>query len=90
MVTRTRKSGILAIFVFAVCVPAFAQPSLIEQGRAAMQRNDPEAAAKLFEQSVAQNPGSAEAELKRAIALDPNYLDGHRAFALIYNRQNKP
>jgi len=52
-VARTRKSGILAIFVFAVCVPVFAQPSVIEQGRAAMQRNDAAAAAKLFEQAVA-------------------------------------
>ena len=59
IVARTRKSGILAIFVFAVCVPVFAQPSLIEQGRAAMQRNDAEAAARFFEQAVAQNPGSA-------------------------------
>src|SRR5438874_8971639 len=61
MVARTRKSGILAIFVFAVSVPVFAQPSVIERGRAAMQRNDAEAAAKLFEQAVAQNPNSAEA-----------------------------
>lgn len=61
IVARTRKSGILAVFVFAVCVPVFAQPAVIEQGRAAMQRNDAEAAAKLFEQAVAQNPKSAEA-----------------------------
>ena len=49
------------MFVFAVSVPVFAQQSLIEQGRAAMQRNDAEAAKTLLEQAVAQNPNSAEA-----------------------------
>ena len=61
MVARTRKSGILTVFFLAVSVSGFAQQSLIDQGRAALQRNDPEAAAKLFEQAVAQNPNSAEA-----------------------------
>lgn len=144
------------MFIIAVCVPGFGQTPLIDQGRAALQRNDAEAARKLLEQAVAQNPNSAEAhyllgdaygtlistasmfskpglakktheELDRAIQLDPNLLDarfgmiewyleapgfigggedkaiaeaneikkrdaidGHRAFALIYNHQKKP
>ena len=38
-----------------------AQPSLLEQGRAAMQRNDPETAASLLEKAIAQTPNNAEA-----------------------------
>ena len=50
------------MFVFAVSVPLFAQqPSLMEQGRAALQRNDPEEARKILEQAIAQTPNSAEA-----------------------------
>jgi len=155
-VARNRKSGILAMFLIAVCIPAFAQQSLVEQGRAAMLRNDAETAKNLLEQAIAQTPNNAEAhyylgtaygslintasmfskpglakktreQFERAIQLDPNFLDarfgmiqwyleapgfvgggedkaiaeanevkkrdaidGHRAFAAIYNHQKKP
>jgi len=44
-----------------MALPLFAQTSLMDQGRAAMTRNDDDAAAALFEKAVAQNPKSAEA-----------------------------
>jgi tetratricopeptide (TPR) repeat protein len=40
---------------------AFAQTPLIDQGRAALNRNDSDAAADLLEKAVAQSPNSAEA-----------------------------
>jgi tetratricopeptide (TPR) repeat protein len=39
----------------------FAQTTLLDQGRAAMARNDADAAVAIFEKAVAQNPKSAEA-----------------------------
>ncbi|HYS55488.1 MAG TPA: tetratricopeptide repeat protein [Thermoanaerobaculia bacterium] len=58
---RTRKVGILAVFALGVCVLASAQTTLLDQGRAAMQRGDYETAANLFEKAVAQNPNSSDA-----------------------------
>jgi tetratricopeptide (TPR) repeat protein len=52
---------IFAVAVVVVALPLLAQTSLLDQGRAAMLRNDAEAAATLFEKAVAQNPKSAEA-----------------------------
>jgi tetratricopeptide (TPR) repeat protein len=52
---------ILAVLAALIALPLFAQTSLIEQGRAAMNRNDADAAATLLEKAVAQNPKSAEA-----------------------------
>ena len=52
---------ILAVVVGLIALPLFAQSSLIEQGRAAMARNDADAAATILEKAVAQNPKSAEA-----------------------------
>jgi len=52
---------ILAVFAALIALPLLAQNSLIDQGRAAMNRNDADAAAALFEKAVAQNPKSAEA-----------------------------
>jgi tetratricopeptide (TPR) repeat protein len=52
---------IRAVFVVLIALPLFAQTSLIDQGRAAMFRNDADAAAALFEKAIAQNPKSAEA-----------------------------
>src|SRR6476660_3394121 len=52
---------ILAALVVLIALPLLAQTSLIDQGKAAMLRNDAEAAAALFEKAVAQNPKSAEA-----------------------------
>jgi tetratricopeptide (TPR) repeat protein len=51
----------IAVLVGLMALPLFAQNSLIDQGRAAMTRNDDDAAATLFEKAVAQNPKSAEA-----------------------------
>jgi Tfp pilus assembly protein PilF len=52
----------LAVTVVLFALPLLAQTSLlIDQGRAAMARNDAAAAATLFEKAVAQNPKSAEA-----------------------------
>jgi Tfp pilus assembly protein PilF len=54
---------ILAGVLSALCCAAvsFAQGTLLDQGRAAMQRNEYETAANLLEKAVAQNPNSAEA-----------------------------
>jgi tetratricopeptide (TPR) repeat protein len=52
---------IFAVAVALVALPLLAQNSLLDQGRAAMSRNDADAAATLFEKAVAQNPKSAEA-----------------------------
>jgi tetratricopeptide (TPR) repeat protein len=52
---------IMVVLVGLIALPLLAQPSLIEQGRAAMARNDADAAATIFEKAVAQNPKSAEA-----------------------------
>jgi Tfp pilus assembly protein PilF len=50
-------------FLFAafLAVPLAAQTTLIEQGRAALSRDDPETAVHLFEKAVAQAPDSAAA-----------------------------
>jgi len=52
---------IVAVLVGLIALPLLAQPSLIEQGRAAMARNDADAAATILEKAVAQSPKSAEA-----------------------------
>jgi len=52
---------ILVAFAALIALPLLAQNLLIDQGRAAMNRNDADAAAALFEKAVAQNPKSAEA-----------------------------
>lgn len=51
----------LAVLVAFIALPLLAQTSLIDQGRAAMNRNDADTAATLFEKAVAQNPKSSEA-----------------------------
>jgi tetratricopeptide (TPR) repeat protein len=51
----------LAVLTAFIALPLLAQTSLIDQGRAAMTRNDADAAATLFEKAVAQNPKNAEA-----------------------------
>jgi tetratricopeptide (TPR) repeat protein len=53
--------SILVVLAALIALPLLAQTSLIEQGRAAMNRNDADAAATLLEKAVAQNPKSAEA-----------------------------
>jgi tetratricopeptide (TPR) repeat protein len=53
--------SILVVLAALVALPLLAQTSLIEQGRAAMNRNDADTAATLLEKAVAQNPKSAEA-----------------------------
>jgi Tfp pilus assembly protein PilF len=61
MVARTRESGILVVFTLFVCASTSAQTSLIDQGRAALLRNDAETAVNLLEKAVAQSPNNAEA-----------------------------
>jgi len=51
----------IAVMIGLMALALFAQSSLLDQGRAAMARNDDDAAAALFEKAVAQNPKSAEA-----------------------------
>jgi tetratricopeptide (TPR) repeat protein len=53
--------SIIVLVVGLMAFPLFAQNSFLDQGRAAMNRNDAEAASALFEKAVAQNPKSAEA-----------------------------
>lgn len=53
----------IAVLVGLMALPLFAQGTLLEQGKAAMARNDVDAAATLLEKAVAQNPKSAEAHL---------------------------
>jgi tetratricopeptide (TPR) repeat protein len=52
---------IIAVLAALIVLPLFAQNSLIDQGRAAMNRGDADTASGLFEKAVAQNPKSAEA-----------------------------
>jgi Tfp pilus assembly protein PilF len=51
----------LAMLAAFAAVPLFAQPTPIEQGRAAMGRGDSDAAIEILEKAVAQSPKSAEA-----------------------------
>lgn len=53
----------IAVFVGLMALPLFAQGTFLEQGKAAMARNDADTAAALLEKAVAQNPKSAEAHL---------------------------
>jgi tetratricopeptide (TPR) repeat protein len=52
---------IFAVLAVLIALPLLAQTSLIDQGRAAIARNDADAAAALLEKAVAQNPKNAEA-----------------------------
>jgi tetratricopeptide (TPR) repeat protein len=56
-----RTIAVIAVLIGLIALSLFAQNSLLDQGRAAMARNDDDAAAALFEKAVAQNPKSAEA-----------------------------
>jgi tetratricopeptide (TPR) repeat protein len=58
----------LAVLTAFIALPLLAQTSLLDQGRAAMARNDADAAAALFEKAVAQNPKSAEAHYRLGTA----------------------
>jgi tetratricopeptide (TPR) repeat protein len=51
----------VALLAVSFAAALAAQTTLIDQGRAALARNDPETAAGLLEKAVAQNPNSAEA-----------------------------
>jgi Tfp pilus assembly protein PilF len=51
----------LAVLAALAAAPLFAQPTLIEQGRAALSRGDSDAAIEILEKAVAQAPTSAEA-----------------------------
>jgi tetratricopeptide (TPR) repeat protein len=52
----------VALLVLSLALPVAAQ-SLIDQGKAAMNRGDAEAAAEILEKAVAQTPNSSEAHL---------------------------
>jgi len=52
---------LITLSLVLLSLPLLAQNSLIDQGRAAMARNDADAAAAVLEKAVAQNPKSAEA-----------------------------
>jgi tetratricopeptide (TPR) repeat protein len=56
--------SIILLVVGLIALPLLAQNSFLDQGRAAMNRNDAEGAAALFEKAVAQNPKSAEAHYR--------------------------
>ena len=51
----------LAMLAAFAAMPLFSQPALIEQGRAAINRGDSDAAIEILEKAVAQAPKSAEA-----------------------------
>lgn len=57
---KTRMRIPLAILAAFAAAPLFAQPTPIEQGRAAMSRGDSDAAIEILEKAVAQAPKSAE------------------------------
>ena len=61
---------IVAVLIGLMALPLFAQNSVIDQGRAAMARNDADAAVTLFEKAVAQNPKSAEAHYRLGTAYE--------------------
>lgn len=54
----------LVLFLCALALPLSAQNSYLEQGKAALRRNDADAAAELLEKAVAQQPKSAEAHFQ--------------------------
>lgn len=58
----------LAILAWLTGVSLFAQTSLIERGRAAINRGDTDAAVDILEKAVAQSPNSAEAHFYLANA----------------------
>ena len=60
--TNLRTLGVaLAVLAVLAAAPVLAQPTLIEQGRAAISRGDSDAAIEILEKAVAQSPKSAEA-----------------------------
>src|SRR5258706_15594133 len=59
--TRVYMHRTIVVLAGLMALPLLAQNSPMDQGRAAMTRNDADAAATLFEKAVAQNPKSAEA-----------------------------
>jgi tetratricopeptide (TPR) repeat protein len=60
--TTVRALGLPSFIVAALAAaPSFAQPTPIEQGRAAISRGDSDAAIEILEKAVAQSPKSAEA-----------------------------
>src|SRR6476469_1247293 len=58
---RTNLRTLGVVLAVLAAAPLFAQPTLIEQGRAAINRGDSDAAIEILEKAVAQAPKSAEA-----------------------------
>ncbi len=51
----------IALLAVSLSLPMAGRTTLVEQGRAALSRNDAETAANLLEKAVAQSPANAEA-----------------------------
>jgi Tfp pilus assembly protein PilF len=60
--------ALLIIAWIAVATAAVAQTTLVEQGRAALDRNDPQAAIKILESAIAESPQSADAHYQLGVA----------------------
>ena len=58
----------LAIVFLMLAAPLAAQTSLVEEGRAAIGRNDPRAALPLLQRAVAQDPNNANAHYLLGVA----------------------
>jgi len=58
----------LAVVALLIALPVGAQTNLVEQGRAALDKNDLQAAVRLLESAVAQSPQNAEAHYQLGVA----------------------
>jgi tetratricopeptide (TPR) repeat protein len=58
----------IALAVFLIASPLIAQTDLIGEGRAALNRKDPQAAVTLLDKAVAENPHSANAHYFLGVA----------------------
>jgi Tfp pilus assembly protein PilF len=79
----------LALLAAFAAVPLFAQPTLIEQGRAAINRGDSDAAIEILEKAVAQAPKSAEAHYVLGSAYGARVQAGGMMAAAQYASQLK-
>lgn len=59
---------LLTLASFLLAAPLLAQTALIEEGRAAIDRNDPQTALGVLQRAVAQTPNNAEAHYLLGVA----------------------
>src|SRR5438552_14332926 len=78
-----------AMFAAFAAMPLFAQPALIEQGRAAIKRGDSAAAIEILEKAVVQAPKSAEAHYVLGSAYGAKVLAGGMIAAAQYGSKLK-